>query len=91
MDKTALTFLVIGLLVIGLGVWLFFLLKPKKPKKNKKPKTKQEGKNLEEKKKVPPRKPEDIELAKKMDEFIVMNPKYATELIRGWLNEKRRL
>ncbi len=85
------TLLVIGLLVIGLGVWLFFLLKPKKSKKNQKPKTKQEGKSLEEKKKRPTRKPEEIELAKKMDEFIVMNPKYATELIRSWLNEKRRL
>lgn len=80
------TLIIIALLAIGLIVWLVFLLKPK-PKKNKKKSADQKKKPQ---KKEPPRSPEDIELAKKMDEFVGMNPKYATELVRSWLNQTRK-
>jgi hypothetical protein len=80
------TLILITLLVVGLIVWLVFLLKPK-PKKNKK---KSEHQKKEPKKKEPPRDPKDVELAEKMDEFVVMNPKYATELVRSWLNQTRK-
>jgi type VI protein secretion system component VasK len=80
------TLIIIALLVAGLIVWLVFLLKPKTKKNKKKP----EDQKKEPKKKEPPRAPEDVELAKKMDEFVVMNPKYTTELVRGWLNQTRK-
>ncbi len=78
------TLIVIGLATIGLGAWLFFLLKPK-PKKKK-----TEDKKKEVKKTEPPRAPEEIERQEKLDEFVTMNPKYATELVRSWLNQKRK-
>ena len=80
------TLIIIALVVIGLIVWLVFLLKPK-PKKTKK---KSEDQTKKPKKKEPPRAPEDIELAEKMDEFVAMNPKYTTELVRSWLNQARK-
>ncbi|GEM_PF-4450346 len=80
------TLIVIGLLIVGLTVWLIFLLKPKP----KKPKKKPTDQKKEAKKKEPPRAPEDVDLQKKLDEFVLMNPKYATELVRSWLNEKRK-
>jgi len=80
------TLVVIALLAVGLIVWLVFLLKPK-PKKNKK---KSDDQKKEPKKKEPQRSLEAIELAEKMDEFVGMNPKYTTELVRSWLNQTRK-
>jgi hypothetical protein len=80
------TLILIALFVVGLIVWLVFLLKPK-AKKNKK---KSEHQKKEPKKKELPRDPKDVELAKKMDEFVVMNPKYTTELVSSWLNQSRK-
>lgn len=72
-------------MAVGLTVWLFFLLKPKKKKKKKKGDEKKKPE-----KKEPPRAPEDIERQEKLDEFVMMNPKYATELVRSWLNQNRK-
>jgi flagellar biosynthesis/type III secretory pathway M-ring protein FliF/YscJ len=85
------TLIIIALFVVGLIVWLVFLLKPKtKRNKKKSEDQKKEPKKKEPRKKELPRDPEDAELAKKMDEFVVMNPKYTTELVRSWLNQTRK-
>ncbi len=80
------TLIIIAVLTVGLIVWLIFLLKPKTKKSKKKP----NDQKKKPQKKEPPRSPEAIELAEKMDEFVGMNPKFTTELVRGWLNQTRK-
>ena len=77
------TLTIISLSSIGLIVWLIFLLKPITPQK------KPISKKKEVQKKKPRRKLKEVKPQPKLDEFITMNPKYATELIRSWLNQRK--
>ena len=86
MIKNITILIAIILLIFGLIIWLLFLLN-RKPKKRQK-KSKDQKRTL--KQKNPSRTPEEISRQKKLDDFVLTNPKYATELVRSWINQTQK-